>query len=558
MSKEKVKREQPRDREIYYEVIGLGTIFFSVIVLASIGKIGKGIQLLVRILIGDWFFAFLILVLVSGFLLLFKKEKFNLFSIRYNGFILLILSLMLLSHANFYKISLEYGSNSLVGMWNLYQIYIKDFDNSYIMGGGLIGGFIYQILFFLFGDIGSFLIIILLLSFSLIFVSNNNLVSFYVILKRFYYKLKEWAFIVISYFKKIERKPKKGMKKNILMLEDKTDNINRNLQDKVVDDLTYGLNNLFKVMGVNVVSSNYRVSYLFSQIEFEVGIIEKTTLKSRIKEIITGPFYLKTNNNSFMIEIENKFKDLVTLKRVLENPTYDIPLGLDIEDKQICLNLNYHQHLLISGSYNSGIRTFIKGLISGIILTKKNIEFKILDLNQEFSELQMYEYYNSTSNIDLLFNNISEEIERRLEVLKFLGVSSLVKANQQIKNNKIDCSMLSNIIVFINGLEKIYDDNKFQSIESKIIYLAQVGAKAGISIVCVNRRQNSISSLIKSTFPTKAVFKVNNISQSIELLDDDQAIYLVGRGDFVFRHENKIRRCQSGFITDMEYRNIIK
>ena len=71
------------------------------------------------------------------------------------------------------------------------------------MGGGLIGGFIYQILYFLFGDIGSFLVIILVLFISFIFISNNNLFSFYHLLKRFVIYLKVIYYLIIAYFKKI-------------------------------------------------------------------------------------------------------------------------------------------------------------------------------------------------------------------------------------------------------------------------------------------------------------------------------------------------------------------
>ena len=146
MGKEKKLREIKEDKEIYYELIGMGLIFVSTIILASIGKIGSGLKILFKILVGDWYFGFLLTGMISGFLLVFKKEKFNLFTLRYNGIFLLMLSLILLSHQNCYTFSFAYGSNSLVGMWNIYMLYLKKFQDSYIMGGGLIGGFIYQIL----------------------------------------------------------------------------------------------------------------------------------------------------------------------------------------------------------------------------------------------------------------------------------------------------------------------------------------------------------------------------------------------------------------------------
>ena len=144
-----------------------------------------------------------------------------------------------------------------------------------------------------------------------------------------------------------------------------------------------------------------------------------------------------------------------------------------------------------------------------------------------------------------------------MDLFKFLGVNNLEECNKAITLKKIDCETMDYLFVFINGLEIIYESMNFQAIEGKIIYLAQIGQKVGISLVVINRKPNTITSLLKSTLPVKLVFKVNNIGQSYELLDNDQAIYLVGKGDFIYRYQDKSCRVQAGFITDMEYKNVI-
>lgn len=556
MGKEKKLREVKEDREIYYELIGMGLIFISTIILASIGKIGTGLQILFRILVGDWYFGFLLTGMVSGFLLVFKKEKFNLFTLRYNGIFLLLLSLMLLSHQNFYTFSFAYGSNSLVGMWNIYMLYLKSFQDSYIMGGGLIGGFIYQILYFLFGDIGSFLVIILVLFISFIFISNNNLFSFYHLLKRFVIKLKEIYYLIIAYFKKIDYQ-KKPKKKNITLLSDSDSNINMNLQNKITEDLHYGVCNLMKVLNYEILKTSFSVSYLFSEIRLALNNYDEQILKSRIKEIITGAYYMSIDKGQVLIQFENKFKDLLSLKKVLKEENENINLGFGVNNQIIDFDYKKGLHMLLSGSFNTGIKTFIKGMITGIKLLKKPIKITFVDLNKEFIELEIFDYYKDLKGLDKAFTEIVNEIERRMDLFKFLGVNSLEECNKAINLKKIDCETMDYLFLFINGLEIIYDSMNFQAIEGKIIYLAQIGQKVGISLVVINRKPNTITNLLKSTLPVKLVFKVNNIGQSYELLDNDQAIYLVGKGDFIYRYQDKSCRVQSGFITDMEYKNVI-
>lgn len=552
MGKEKKKIEPKIDNKMYYEIIGLGMVFFSIIVISSIGKIGLGLKIIFKIIFGDWYFYLLILCIIVGILLIKKKKQFNPFSIRFHGFLLFFIAMLLYSEASFHPLAYDYGTNAFNGMYNIYLLYLKSYNDNYIFGGGFTGCFLYQIIYYLFGFSGSYLIIFLILIFSLIFISNNNLISFYRNLIILYGQIKRLYFSIVKYFKNIKRTENvKVIKSKHALNEFDEDLINKNLEEKIIKDLEYGLSNLLTLLKIDDFNIESKISYLYSQIEIN-GNIDFNVFKEKVKSIIPGSFYILKDNN-IKIEIENRFKRLLSLKHVID---VDNNLGYSLNDEPLIFDFDIHKNILISGKENSGIKTFIRGYISSLILNKKLIEIYLLDLKDEYQEIINNKYLN-ISNFDQLVNMFTLEIERRLDMFNFLGVNNFNDANKEIKNNKIDCELIFRKLFILNGLEILYDCSNYQSIESKLIYLLELGSKVGIHLIIITRTAY-ISNLLKNSLPLKLVFKVNNVAQSMEILDNNHAIYLVGKGDFIYKYRDKEKRGQSGFISEIEYKNIIK
>ncbi len=552
MGKEKTKKEKPVDHDLFFEIIGLAMIIFAVIIMANIGVIGSGMKVLFKILIGDWYFLILIIFLFLGFFVVFKKYQFDFFSLRFNGFLLFLLSLMLLSHSSFYSFSLMYGDNAISGMWNIYMKYTQNINEKYIFGGGLIGGVIYQFLYFLFGEIGSVLIIILLLMFSIIFMTNNNFFSFIKFINRVITHANNYVNKAIGYFKKIEHKPRKE-KISLTLLEDVEPNCNLDMQSKIASDMTYGVNNLLKVLGITPRNVINKVSYLYSKITLEVNNEEYLIIKKRIKDIISGSVYCYYDD-AMTIEFENKFKDLLPLKRILLN-TNTLTLGVDMDTNPLVYNL---QNTLIAGNNNSGIKSFLKMIISSSIVLKLGYQFYLFDINNEIPFSFRYKTYNNIRDIDLFFKDISDILEKRLDLFKYLNVNTILEANDAIKSLDMECEYLDNIIVIINRYDELVAGICDSKTEGKIVYFCQLGQKVGIHIWIVNRKEGALSSIVKNSFPNRLAFKTTSITYSLEILENNRAIYLCGKGDFIFRNELIEKRMQAGYISDSEFNDIIK
>ena len=73
MAKEKkmVLEQNKKELTFYYELIGVITILISLIALARLGVVGYYIMMIFRITFGDWYFAFLLALLLYGIYCLF-------------------------------------------------------------------------------------------------------------------------------------------------------------------------------------------------------------------------------------------------------------------------------------------------------------------------------------------------------------------------------------------------------------------------------------------------------------------------------------------------------
>lgn len=556
MGKEKVKREEKKTHDVYYEVIGLILIFSSSLIIAQAGRIGLGIRIIFKVIFGDFYFLIILMMFVSGFIVIFQRNKFNPFSLRYLGLALLVLSLMVLNHSSIYSFCFKYGNNEIAGAWNLYIKYLNGYRNEYIFGGGLLGAFIYQLLHSLFGASGAYLICLLGIILAVIFITNNNIFSFYSYLKEKYICLMGLCKRLIAFIKE-KNKPKRPQHKGYNTLSDTSSNINMEIQKKLVEDYTLAITNFFKNSEYKILDITGGVSYLFSQIDIKLANYDIKGFKEMLRKILKTNFYFYQNQGVISIEFENRFKDLLTLKKLLSYNNKGI-IGLDFYNNPIVFDYNIHKHMLVCGANDSGIRSFIRSVITMLYLSEKIFTLYIADLNNDFWELSKNRYCKKIEEMDSLLTEIFDVIEQRLAIINYLHVNCFTEANKKIRNEGIECETIKPLIFLINGLEQIYDVNYFQKLEGKLVYIAELGAKAGVILIAVCRDASSISSVFKGALPLKLVFKVKNMNQSLDLLDNDHALFLVGRGDFIYRFNDVEKRCQSGFVITDEYNEIIK
>ena len=94
MAKEKTStiEENKKEFTFLYEVLGIVAILISLISLTRLGIVGKYGMLTFRLLFGDWYFIFLVLLAALGIYFLFVHRSLQIKNIRYLGILSIVIA----------------------------------------------------------------------------------------------------------------------------------------------------------------------------------------------------------------------------------------------------------------------------------------------------------------------------------------------------------------------------------------------------------------------------------------------------------------------------------
>lgn len=557
MAKEKKMKEIPT-KDYFKEIVSFLLIIFFLVTLAQIGLLGKYGFLLFKLVFGEWSFLIIILIIVSCVLYLIKGKGINIHNVNFQGFIFLYLAICLLSHLTVYE---ELGlttKNVFKQTLLLYKEYFSSFDNSKYVGGGILGLILFQISILLMGKIGVIILGIALIIMGISNMFNHSIVDFFKKIFKYILYSSKFKNKILDYFKKmsIMHSDVEIRKKypSISMLNDIKDSSNIFLQKQINKTNCENIENVIKSDYPQANLVNYYLGHTFSSIILNRASNE---LKRKIMEITDAKITI-TNNDRTIIDVSNKFKGLLTLKKALEDvDVKEIPIGLTPYNDYITLELDKYNSFLISGSKNSGIRTFLRGIIASIILIyKEKFSLYFLDLRTEFKDhfsvSSQIIYKNSLENIAKSIDELVVEYDRRMEILQYLNCDSFVNANKVIasENKKID--LIKPIFIILNtSLRALRSD----SID-KINFISNQGLKVGIYLFVITREVKELD-LISIRQYYKIIFKLNDISYAIKLCQNDLPCAMEGHGEIITINNQIIMHAQSPFTSMSDYLKII-
>ena len=90
------------------------------------------------------------------------------------------------------------------------------------------------------------------------------------------------------------------------------------------------------------------------------------------------------------------------------------------------------------------------------------------------------------------------------------------------------------------------------------MYIAQLGVKCGINIVYIVREERYITTIINSIFQDKLVFRTDTDSFSQNVLNNNYATFLTGRGDCYYLNKAESIRIQTALTNNIDFNNVIK
>jgi len=289
------------------------------------------------------------------------------------------------------------------------------------------------------------------------------------------------------------------------------------------------------------------------------------------------------------IEVPNTEKEKVRIKDIMQlagsrPERMEIPLflGKDSSGEALVSDLTTMPHLLIAGTTGSGKSVCINSIITGILLTKRPDEVKVILIDPKMVEMTVF------NTIPHLMCPIVTETQRAVQILEWatvkmderyallaearvknvaeynrLGAEEIIKrfnpttADEEAKIPK----RLRYIVIIIDELADLMM-TAAKDIEAYIVRLAQKSRAVGIHIVLATQRPQAtvVTGLIKSNMPTRIGFRVAARLDSRIVLDQNGAETLLGEGDMLFLKPgtSDLVRAQGTFIGEKELKRIIK
>ncbi|MDI4646149.1 FtsK/SpoIIIE family DNA translocase [Cohnella hashimotonis] len=275
------------------------------------------------------------------------------------------------------------------------------------------------------------------------------------------------------------------------------------------------------------------------------------------------------------IEVPNNEVSVVTLREVLETPTFQeapskltIAFGRDISGQPIVGNLARMPHMLVAGATGSGKSVCINGIITSLLYKAKPDEVKFLMIDPKMVELNVYNgiphllapVVTDPRRASLALKKIVVEMEKRYEKFSKSGTRNIEGYNNLMLSGDNPDGVLPYIVVIVDELADLMMVAA-GDVEDAICRLAQMARAAGIHLIIATQRPSVdvITGVIKANIPSRIAFGVSSQVDSRTILDMVGAEKLLGRGDMLFlpMGASKPIRVQGAFLSDNEVESVV-
>jgi S-DNA-T family DNA segregation ATPase FtsK/SpoIIIE len=288
------------------------------------------------------------------------------------------------------------------------------------------------------------------------------------------------------------------------------------------------------------------------------------------------------------IEVPNSEKERVRFKSMMglagDAPKgMEIPLflGKDSSGAALVCDLTKMPHLLIAGTTGSGKSVCINSIVTGIMLTKRPDEVKLILIDPKMVEMtafntiphlmcpivtetqmavQILEW--ATITMDERYELLAEARVKNVAEYNSLGAEEIVRRfepTSEDEDAKIPKRM-PYIVIIIDELADLMM-TAAKEIEAYIVRLAQKSRAVGIHIVLATQRPQAtvVTGLIKSNMPCRVGFRVAAKMDSRIILDQNGAETLLGEGDMLFLKpgSSDLIRAQGTFVDEAEIKRIV-
>ncbi len=289
------------------------------------------------------------------------------------------------------------------------------------------------------------------------------------------------------------------------------------------------------------------------------------------------------------IEVPNSEKEKVRMKNMTElagskPQRMEIPLflGKASSGEALISDLTKMPHLLIAGTTGSGKSVCINSIITGILLTKRPDEVKVILIDPKMVEMtafntiphlmcpivtetqtavQILEW--ATVKMDERYSLLAEARVKNVAEYNRLGAEEIIKRFNPSSSEE-EAKISKRLVYVVIVIDELADlmMTAAKEIEAYIVRLAQKSRAVGIHIILATQRPQAtvVTGLIKSNMPTRIGFRVAARMDSRIILDQNGAETLLGEGDMLFLKPgtSDLVRAQGTFVDEAEIKRIVK
>jgi DNA segregation ATPase FtsK/SpoIIIE, S-DNA-T family len=186
-SSKRSKNAKTMKATLKYELYGIIILAVSVISLSREGSVSRALTYMFRFLIGEMDFTIPVAAIYVGLYCMIKRAWPNEWSVRKTGFLCLLLGFVLMNHMSMFE-RLDPNEDFRMSNYILSETWrtmTEGFSLSHNgtgilqnnIGGGMIGALLYALLYFLFGNLGSSLLVWTLFGIGILLVTGISLVD---------------------------------------------------------------------------------------------------------------------------------------------------------------------------------------------------------------------------------------------------------------------------------------------------------------------------------------------------------------------------------------------
>ena len=243
------------------------------------------------------------------------------------------------------------------------------------------------------------------------------------------------------------------------------------------------------------------------------------------------------------------------LELMPELPAATAVLGLAEDGRPVLLDFTETRlpHMLIAGGPNAGKTVLLRTLATSLALSSRQSQLQLVIVDPVMAGGAPSTYLQPLAYLPHLVTPILHELEETADIFNFLVREMEYRQEQQ--------SSAPRIVVLVDHAEQLLARGG-APIGDAIMGLAQRGVESGIHLVLSTRQPDApaLDTMLKANLPVRIVGRVADeaIARAAAGVDDTQAHYLLGRGDFVAVTGDTMTRFQAAHIDDYELHLILE